>query len=82
MNINLQATYIDGTVKDLKAIAPDLVAFESQYDLSVARLEQNLKLTHLLFLAWHVEKRTKQTSADFDTWLESVDSVIAVESKK
>ena len=51
MLINLRVTYADGTVKDLKAIAADLVAFESEYDLSIARLEQNLRLTHLLFLA-------------------------------
>lgn len=82
MQINLQVTYTNGTVKELKAIAADLVAFESQYDLSIARLEQNLRLTHLLFLAWHVEKRTKQTSVEFDAWVESVELIEAVETKK
>lgn len=82
MQINLQVTYADGTVKALKAIAADLVAFESEYDLSIARLEQNLRLTHLLFLAWHVEKRTKQTSVDFDAWVETVELIEAVETKK
>lgn len=82
MQINLQVTYANETVKDLTAIAPDLLAFESEYDLSIARLEQNLKLTHLLFLAWHVEKRTKQTSMDFLPWVDTVNQVIAVEAKK
>lgn len=82
MLINLRVTYADQTVKDLKAIAADLVAFESEYDLSIARLEQNLRLTHLLFLAWHVEKRTKQTTSPFDEWVNTVELIETVETKK
>lgn len=82
MQINLQVTYADGTVKDLKAVASDLVAFESEFSISIARLEQNLMLTHLLFMAWHVEKRTKQTALEFNAWVETVENIIAVEEKK
>jgi hypothetical protein len=82
MQVSLQVTYNDGTSKDLKAVATDLVAFESHFSLSIARLEQNLMLTHLLFMAWHVEKRTKQTDLEFESWIESVESITAVEEKK
>jgi hypothetical protein len=82
MQVSLQVTYNDGTSKDLKAVATDLVAFESYFSLSIARLEQNLMLTHLLFMAWHVEKRTKQTDLEFESWIESVESITAVEEKK
>jgi hypothetical protein len=82
MQINLQVTYTDDSSKVVNAIAADLVAFETKFDLSIARLEQNVKLTHLLFLAWHVEHRLKQTALDFDAWIETVQGVEAADTKK
>jgi hypothetical protein len=82
MQINLRTTYTDGTKKDLTAVAVDLVAFETKFDLSIARLESNIKLTHLFFLSYHIEKRTGATSDEFEKWLESVESIEAVAPKK
>jgi hypothetical protein len=82
MQINLRTTYNDGTKKDLTAVAVDLVAFETKFDLSIARLEQNIKLTHLFFLAYNIEKRTGATADEFEKWLESVASIEAVAPKK
>jgi hypothetical protein len=82
MQINLQVTFVDESVKVVKAIAADLVAFETKFDLSIARLEQNVKLTHLLFLAWHVEHRTKATALEFEAWVESVEAIEAAATKK
>ena len=82
MQINLRVTYNDGNKKDLTAVAVDLVAFETKFDLSIARLEQNIKLTHLFFLAYNIEKRTGGTTEDFEKWLESVESIEAVAPKK
>ena len=64
------------------AIAADLIAFESHFDLSVARLESELRLTHLFFIAWHVLKRTKRTEETFDAWVEKVSIVTQGEAKK
>ena len=82
MQINLQVTFNDGSAKDIEAKAVDIVAFESKFDLSIARLEQNIKMTHLFFLAWNVEKRTGGTTAEFEKWLETVDSIEATQPKK
>jgi hypothetical protein len=82
MQINLRITYADGNSKNLTAIAVDLVAFEAKFDLSVARLENNIRLTHLFFLAYSVEKRSGVTSDEFEKWLESVVSIEAVTPKK
>jgi len=82
MQINLKISYADGTEKDVAAIAADLVAFETKFDLSIAKLDKEVKLTHLLFLAWQVEHRTAATKADFEAWLLSVNSVTATEPKK
>lgn len=82
MLINLQVTYADGTKKEVAAGASDIVAFESKFDLSIARLEQNIKLTHLFFLAWHAEHRKGETKDTFEKWLESIELVEAAETKK
>lgn len=80
--INLQVTYADGMTKQVEAGAADIVAFETKFDLSIARLEKDFRLTHLFFLAWAVEKRTGATKDEFDKWLESVTLVEAAEQKK
>jgi hypothetical protein len=72
MQINLQITYLDDTTKEVTAIAVDLVAFEQKFDLSITKLEKELKLTHLLFIAWNVESRTKATALDFEAWVATV----------
>ena len=83
MKINLQVTYLDKTKKDVTAVAADLVAFETKFNLSIASLQTDTKLTHLFFLAYSVEKRTKAIKdLDFEQWLETIESVEAGDSKK
>jgi hypothetical protein len=80
--INLRVTYIDETSVECSAIAADLIAFEARFDLSVARLEKEVRLTHMFFLAWHALKRTGQTTDEFDKWVESVSMVSEASAKK
>ncbi len=76
MRINLQITYANGTTKDVTCNAADLVAFEDKYNISSAKLGgQDSKLSWLLYLAWHSEKRTGATKDNFDKWLETIESV-------
>jgi hypothetical protein len=80
--INLRITYIDETSVECSAIAADLIAFEARFDLSVARLEKEVRLTHMFFLAWHALKRTGQTADEFEKWAESVSMVSEASTKK
>lgn len=75
MKINLQIQFEDGTSKEITANAADLVAFEDKFDVSVARLGDESKLSHLLYLAWHSEKRTKGTAKSYEDWLATVAGV-------
>lgn len=75
MKINLRLKYEGKEPKDIVCSAADLVAFEEKYDRSVARLEKEFKITDLLFLAWHSEKRTKATNKEFNDWLEEIETV-------
>ena len=80
MKINLRIELNNGDVKEVTCSAADLVAFETKYDVSITSLESGVKYTHLLFLAWTSEKRRKETTKDFESWIEDVASVGASES--
>jgi len=75
MKLNLRVTYNTGEPKEITCSAKDLVAFEEKYNRSVARLQDEFKITDLLYLAWHSEKRTNAVKKEFDGWLDDVDSV-------
>lgn len=79
MKINLRLTYDGKEPKEIVCSARDLVAFEEKYNRSVAKLENEFKLTDLFFLAWHSEKRNNATKKEFDEWLDDVEVVEASE---
>jgi hypothetical protein len=79
--IKLEIVYPDGTTKAISALAIDLMRFEQHFDMSVTALSQP-KMTHIFFLAYSVEKRTKATELEFDQWVESIQIVKEGDSKK
>jgi hypothetical protein len=82
MNFTLDIHYIgNDKPKTVNGIAADIVAFETKFDMSMSRLQKDVKLTHLMFLAYSVEKRTGATTDEFEKWLESVEIVTAASPK-
>lgn len=81
MNFTFLVTFQDGTSKEVDGTAVDLVAFEAEFDISVSNLGQG-KVTHLLWLTWHVEKRLGNSKESFQKWVESVSTVEARAPKK
>jgi len=80
--ISLTVSFADGSEETVTCIAADLIAFESRFDLSVVKLEQEIRLTHLFFLAWHSMKRQGKTKDEFEKWAESVAIVSQADEKK
>lgn len=79
MKIQLKVVYSDGAEKQVSAVFADFVAFERTWQRSVMRMEQEMRLTDLAWLAWHAEKRTKATQKVFDPdWIQSVDTLETV----
>lgn len=76
MRITLRVEYSDGKIENVKCGAKDLVAFEDKFERSVARLEQEMRLKDLLFIAWHSLTRQKLITKDFETWLDEVESIM------
>jgi hypothetical protein len=84
MRLNLQVAYTANPdkPKDVICNPSDMVKLEERFDISIASLENNIKITHLLFLAWASESRTKATTLAFEEWVDTVDSVSPTEQKK
>jgi hypothetical protein len=80
--IALTIIFADGTEKTVTAVAADLVAFEERFDMSIAQLEKNVRMTHLFFLGWNAMRRTGETKDEFDKWIEGVGMVSFGEVKK
>ena len=80
--IALTVNFVDGSKETVTCIAADLIAFEERFNLSVVKLEQDIRLTHLFFLAWHALKRSGGTKDEFEKWAESVAIVSQAEEKK
>jgi hypothetical protein len=75
MRMNLTVTYADESATDVAVSVADFVAFETKYDRSVAKFEQEFKLTDMCWLAWHRLHKMDPKVGEFDAWLEKVDSV-------
>ena len=74
MRMNMTVTYTDGAGAEVNVSAPDLVAFEREFDRSVARFESEVKFTDICWLAWHKLHRDGK-AGEFDAWLETLESV-------
>lgn len=81
MKITMTVTYADGSAVSTAATTADLVAFEDHFNRSVARLEVELRLTDICWLAWRSLSRQGKTAADFTAWLETIDGVELTDSE-
>ena len=79
MKMNLTVTYTDGAGADVLVSAPDFVAFEREFDRSVARFETEIKFTDICWLAWHGLKRAGK-AGEFDAWLDTIEGVTISEA--
>ena len=53
----------------------DFCAFEEVHNCSMAKIEAEMKIRDLGWLAWHCEKRNKLHNLSFEVWREGVDMV-------
>jgi hypothetical protein len=82
MKIKLEVEYNSGDKVEVICSAPDIVKFEDRFNMAITKAAQDMRLTHLLFLAHSALSRTKQTDLDFEKWTETVEEVGGVETPK
>lgn len=81
MRMQLEVELEDGVKQEVSVNMADMVRFETNFDISIAKLGQEMKVTHLLWLAWSSLTRQKKVTTDFETWVEGVSSVGATDPK-
>lgn len=91
MKMHLRITNGDGSTADVTVSAVDLVAFEEKFNRSVAKFQDEFRLTDLFWLAWHSLRRGNKSLPEFEAWLEAsdpevefadVDDVVPLESSQ
>jgi hypothetical protein len=76
MKIELKVKFINGQTANVDAMFPDFIAFEKERRRSVVKLEADMQLTDLAWLAWHSEKRRGSTTLKFEPdWVSTVEAV-------
>ena len=60
------------------AVLGDYVAFEAEFNRSVAKFDTECTFTDLCWLAWHAEFKNKVTTLDFLPWCDENDSLLPV----
>lgn len=73
MKMQLRVTNSDGSAVDVTVSAADLVAFESEFNRSVAKFQDEFRLTDMYWLAWHSLRRTNRNVGEFSDWIETTD---------
>lgn len=76
MKMNLRIKYADGSAAEAKISAADLVAFEAQFNKSVAKFQEQFMLTDVYWLAWHSVKRRDKNVGTFEEWLDATDPTV------
>ena len=74
MRMALQVEQLDGRVQHVMVAAPDLIAFERQYDKAMSVLGTG-RIEYLFYVAWRALTRTGQTTLDFDAWCDTVGEI-------
>jgi hypothetical protein len=84
MKLNLQLQFTDNPTEYKQVVCnpSDMIKLETKFDISIASLEANLKVTHLLFLAWASETRTKATTESFEEWVDTIESISPADEQK
>jgi hypothetical protein len=75
MKLGVTVHGTDGKKRLAVVVFTDFVKYEEVHNVSMARIESDIKVRDLAWLAWHCEKRNKVTALEFDLWLETVEQI-------
>jgi hypothetical protein len=75
MKATLEVLYEDGTTVEAQFSTVDLVKFEAAHNRSATTIFDERRVGDLTWLAWHALRRKAKTEAEYDDWLELVDTI-------
>lgn len=79
---------IDFAIKYKTSAAPeritteivDMIAFEEHFNLSIATLGDEPRMSHLSWLAWHAAHRQGKTQLEFMEWASTLEDITGEEA--
>lgn len=75
MRIALKVKYSDGREQAVMVSAPDLIAFEREFDKPTTVIGTG-RLEYLWWVTWHASKRLAFTTLGFDEWMLGIDNIV------
>lgn len=82
MKIALEVVDNSGKKEEVVCTASDILKFEDTYNISIVRLDTEMKMTHLLFLAHASLTRQGKTNLEFKTWVDTIETIGAATDPK
>jgi len=79
--MQLEVELADGKTEQVTVKMSDIVKFESHWSISIAKIGQEMKISHLLWLAWTALSREGKVKADFEKWVDEVGGITASNPK-
>jgi hypothetical protein len=74
MRIAIRVEYLDGGEQKFLISAPDVIAFERQYDMPWTAMTSG-RQEYIWWATWSAAKRQKLVDAEFEQWLETVGDI-------
>lgn len=81
MRLQLKMTMADGSEQTATAIVADFIAWEKHTKKKIGNLADGAGIEDMAYLAWSSLKRKDPNTPDFDSWIEQIDSLEAVDSE-
>lgn len=77
MKAKINIEYFSGVVAEYTASTPEFVRWERKTGLKVTKLEENIGLDDLLFLAYNAMRRENpsQPVKPYEAWCDTVDAI-------
>lgn len=82
MRLKLKCEFEDGTVENVTATVPDLIAWERKFNTKISALTDGVRVEDLAFMAWNSLKRQGLTTLAFDAWSNGLVDLEQIEDKE
>lgn len=78
MKLSFDVTLATGEELKIQAGVADFIAWERKTKKRISDLQDGAGMEDMVFLAWHAQKRQNPKTPEFDVWIESIDTLEAV----
>lgn len=75
MRLGFEVTYADGNTEKVVCGAPDFIAFENKFEVSITKLKDDQRFGWLAFLVWNALRRSKKTDKTFEDWCDTIEVI-------